>query len=356
VTIDGQIVAIGDFFRRSRRSLRNFAWVTLVCNVAVILWGAYVRLSGSGAGCGNKWPLCEGAVLPHPQHIQTLIEFTHRATSGIALLSVLCLWLWTRLAMPRRHPARYTAFAGALLVLNEALLGASLVLLGHVAGDASVARAIWLSLHSTNTMFLLAAIALTQFWVWKPSSAILPWSARYALPTLTLVLLLIVGVTGSVTALGDTLFPASSLTSALAQDFASNSPYLLRLRFLHPAMALLSAISMTWIVVTARRSRNKSLRILGAVACVVFSLQLTLGVLNLVLLTPAWLQILHLLVADVLWITIVLLAAELLTAAGTARTTAPSFDDCAPSEIWLAGNAANVRRESRLKASWRRRL
>ena len=310
-------VALGDDSMRqdSHRTLGAFAWVTLAYNVTVILWGAYVRATGSGAGCGNHWPLCNGEVIPRAQHIQTLIEFTHRVSSGIALLTVVCLWIWTRLAMPRRHPARYAGTAAVLLIFNEALLGASLVLFEHVAQDKSIARTVSLSLHSANTMLLLAAISLTAFWIWKPSSSLICWSARYATRIGALLLtLLIAGVTGAVTALGDTLFPAASLTSSLAQDFSSNSHYLLRLRIVHPAMALLAAIFLTWVIAAVWRSPNKLLRCLAGMAGIALLLQLTLGALNIVLLAPIWLQIVHLLVADILWINVVLLSAESLTA------------------------------------------
>jgi heme A synthase len=314
----GAAGALGDSSRQdSHRKLGAFAWVTLAYNVTVILWGAYVRVTGSGAGCGNHWPLCNGEVIPRAQHIQTLIEFTHRVSSGIALLTVVCLWIWTRLAMPRKHPARYAGTAAVLLIINEALLGASLVLFQHVAQDKSIARAVSLSLHSANTMLLLAAIALTAFWTWNPSSSLLRWSACYATRIGALLLILLfAGVTGAVTALGDTLFPAASLASSLAQDFSPNSHYLLRLRIVHPAVALLAAISLTWVVAAVWRSPNKALQCLAVIAGIVLILQLTLGALNVVLLAPMWLQMGHLLVADVLWITLVLLAAESLTIAG----------------------------------------
>ena len=319
-TIKGPAVALGEFSQQdSHRALGAFAWATLAYNVTVILWGAYVRVTGSGAGCGNHWPLCNGEVIPRSQHIQTLIEFTHRVTSGIALLMVVCLWIWTRLAMPRKHPARYAGTTAAVLIINEALLGASLVLFAHVAQDQSMARAVSLSLHSANTMLLLAAIALTAFWTWKPSSS-LSLHRRCGRGATRmgalLLMLLLAGATGAVAALGDTLFPATSLTSSLAQDFSSNSHYLLRLRILHPAIALLAALFLAWAVAAVWRSPNRTLQCLAVIAGIVLCLQVTLGALNVVLLAPMWLQMAHLFVADVLWITLVLLAAESLPGAG----------------------------------------
>src|SRR5262249_935120 len=116
-----------------RTSVARFAWATLWCNVAVVLWGAYVRATGSGAGCGNKWPRCGGNLLGTTVKSQTIIEFTHRLTSGIALLMVAALVIWCWRTTPRRHWARYSAVLAAIFLTNEALLGAALVLLDHVA-------------------------------------------------------------------------------------------------------------------------------------------------------------------------------------------------------------------------------
>lgn len=306
--------------RDSRRWLVAFGWATLVFNIAVILWGAYVRATGSGAGCGNHWPLCNGALTPNAS-IQTAIELTHRMTSGLLLLSVLCLWVWTRLRMPGKHPSRYAAAVAACLVVNEAFLGALLVVFEHVAQDKSIARSVWLSLHSVNTMLLVAAITLTAFWTGRPSSYVLRWptTARVVLPAL-LVIMLLVGATGTVAALGDTLFPAASLSSSFVQDFSSKSHYLLRLRILHPATALIATVLIAWFLARTWRSANKPLRKLAMVVSLILLFQLTLGVLNIVLLAPIWLQMLHLLTADVLWTTLVLLAATWISSQGASLT------------------------------------
>jgi heme A synthase len=87
----------------------RYAWGVLAYNVAVALWGAFVRATGSGAGCGNHWPLCNGAVTPQTPAWATVIEFTHRATSGIDLLLVAVLAIWAFRAFPKQHPARLGA-------------------------------------------------------------------------------------------------------------------------------------------------------------------------------------------------------------------------------------------------------
>src|ERR1017187_2983546 len=85
------------------RRFSQVAWGVLAYNMLVVLWGAFVRATGSGAGCGNRWPLCNGVIVPHAPRIETIIEFTHRATSGLALVSVAALCLWAFRLFPRGH-------------------------------------------------------------------------------------------------------------------------------------------------------------------------------------------------------------------------------------------------------------
>ena len=149
---------------RTPRAFARYAWGVLAFNVAVVLWGAYVRATGSGAGCGNHWPLCNGEVTPHAPAVATIIEFTHRATSAIDLALVVVLLAWAFRAFPRRHPVRLGATLSMLFLLTEALIGAALVLLGHVEKNASVTRAYSLSTHLINTLTLLACLTLTAWW------------------------------------------------------------------------------------------------------------------------------------------------------------------------------------------------
>lgn len=295
------------------QALARFAWATLAYNVAVILWGAYVRVTGSGAGCGNHWPLCNGDVVPQNAQTQTLIEFAHRITSGLSLIAVFTLLAWCWRKTTKGDWPRYAAAAAAILLLNEAFLGAGLVLFNYVAKDQSAGRGVFLSLHFGNTLLLLASLALTADWLSRGELrlqvAAKPW--QVVVISVGLLAVVSVGITGALAALGDTLFPAASLRSSLAQDFSASSHILLRLRLLHPFAAVAAALYILWIFVTSPvrpvRSRRKVVFLLSTLF-----VQLGLGALNVVLLAPAWLQILHLLTAEMFWITLVLVSAELL--------------------------------------------
>jgi heme a synthase len=292
------------------RSLRRFAWGVLAYNVAVIVWGSAVRATGSGAGCGDHWPLCNGTLVQHHPAVATLIEFTHRATSGIDLLCVLALFFWTFTAAPRRHLARACAAAVLILTLNEALLGALLVLLGHTAQDTSPSRAFYLGLHLTNTLLLLAALALTAHFLGRRDGTLRGTVALHS-PAVALTGLgttLIVGVTGSLAALGDTLYPAHNLLTAIEQDFSSGSSWLLRIRWFHPAVSLIAGAFVLWLIV--RSLRIPAARGLASAVLALLTLQYLLGVADLAFLAPTSLQMLHLLGADLLWIALFLLTAR----------------------------------------------
>ncbi len=142
-------------------ALRRFSWGVLVYFIAVILWGSLVRATGSGAGCGNHWPLCNGTVIQHSPRVDTMIEFTHRITSGISFFSAVGLLVWIFTGTVRGHLARAAAVASVGFTLIEAMLGALLVKLGLTAQSQSPLRAPYLALHLANTLLLLAALTLT---------------------------------------------------------------------------------------------------------------------------------------------------------------------------------------------------
>lgn len=299
------------------RPFARFAWLVLLYTLAVIAWGAYVRATGSGAGCGRHWPTCNGVVVPRAPSAATLIEFSHRVTSGFALLLVVGLAVWAFRVYPRRHVVRRAAVASVVLMVTEALVGAGLVLLELVAHDASLRRAVALPTHLVNTFFLLAAVALTAWW----STVVAPGSTgpavrlrgqggRGALVAASLAGLLLLGVSGAVTALGDTLFPAASLAEGMRQDVSPTAHFLLRLRIWHPTLALAvgALVAVTAGVVRFTRDDRRSHHFAAAVV-LLFLAQLVAGVTNLLLLVPVWMQLVHLLLADLLWIALVLLAA-----------------------------------------------
>jgi heme A synthase len=295
--------------------LAAFARLVLGWNLAVILWGAFVRASGSGAGCGAHWPLCNGEVLPRSPGLDTVIEFAHRATSGIALLLVFLLALWVFRDRPKGHPARLAAAASVFFILTEAVVGAALVLFRLVAENESAARALFMAGHLANTFLLLACLTLTAHWCATDEPVRREAFARFGWTLgLGAVGLVVVGKSGAVAALGDTLYPAQSVLGGLAQDVSSTAHFLVQLRVAHPVLALagvlLVALGASRVLQATGDDRARRL---AWTASGLALLQLAVGLLNVALLAPIWLQIVHLLAADALWIAFVLLAVRALS-------------------------------------------
>jgi cytochrome c oxidase assembly protein subunit 15 len=207
------------------RLLQRFAWCVLAYNILVVLWGAYVRATGSGAGCGSHWPLCNGEAVPRAPKLETIIEFTHRVSSGLSIILVgaLCIWVFRR--FPRASRIRRTAVFAAVTLVLEALLGAGLVLLSYVAQNASAGRAVYLSAHLINTQLLLSMLAATAWLAGNPRAS---WGWRPGILVGALAGALIAGVTGALAALGDTLFPATSLAAGIREELTGTAPLLLR--------------------------------------------------------------------------------------------------------------------------------
>jgi heme A synthase len=295
--------------------LARFARLVLGWNVAVILWGAFVRATGSGAGCGAHWPLCNGEVVPRAPALDTMVEFTHRATSGVALLLVFTLALWVFRDRPKGHPARPAAAASVLFILIEAAVGAGLVLFGLVAENDSVARALFMAGHLANTFVLLACLALAAHWCATDAAVRREAVARFGWPFAASALgLVAVGKSGAVAALGDTLYPAQSILGGLAQDVSPTAHFLVQLRVAHPILALAGVLLVAFAAGRVlQTTADASVRGLVWTVSALALAQLAVGLLNVVLLAPVWLQIVHLLLADVLWIAFVLLAVRALS-------------------------------------------
>jgi cytochrome c oxidase assembly protein subunit 15 len=293
------------------RSAR-FAWGVLLWNVAVILWGGFVRATSSGAGCGGHWPTCNGDVVPRSPSVATLIELSHRATSGVAFFAVMALGGVTFFGTPRGHAARSPAVFAMALMLGEVLIGAAIVILGHVALDPSLLHGVFTELHAGNTFLLLTALTLTahhlgggaRLQVAGRGAVVVSLAWAFAGVALTLG-------SGAIAALGDTLFPARSLAEGLAQDVSPGSHVFLHVRTMHPVFAVVAFVLVFGACVSIRGRAETPARgrRLATFALVALCFQMALGLLNLWLLVPIATQLLHLASADALFVLLVLTAA-----------------------------------------------
>src|SRR5215207_6496049 len=302
----------------------SYAWAVLAYNLVVILWGAYVRASGSGAGCGSHWPLCNGEVIPLARPVATLIEFSHRLTTGLAGMLVIGLVLGAFRGFPRGSSVRLGAALSLAFILIEGMVGALQVRLGLTADNASVGRTVIGSIHLANTFVMLAAMTLTAWWASGGAAlqlrrqSLLSWVFAVGL-----LGVLLVGASGAITALGDTLFPSDSLAEGLQADFSAGAHFLIQLRVIHPILAVLVGV---YSIVAGRLAAawrpSIATRQLSWALVALFGAQLLIGVVNVALLAPIFMQIIHLFMADLVWVALVLAAAAALGEPATARAPA----------------------------------
>lgn len=304
-----------------------YCWAVLAYTVFVIVWGAYVRATGSGAGCGAHWPACNGEVFHRPERIETMIELSHRLTSAaLGLLSIVQV-IWAFRVAPKGHVVRKAAVAGLVFVIIEGGLGAGLVLFELVADNPSSARAAVVGTHLVNTMILAACFILTAWYASGGTPIRLKDhpQTKWVLGS-ALVAMLILSAFGAITALGDTLFPIGSLREGIAQDFDPSSHFAVRMRIWHPVLAVLTSAYILALVYNLEELRDTPLKKLFAyMTGVSIFLQVALGGVNVVLLAPVWMQMVHLTLSNVLWISLLLLTASTLAQkAAVAHTTNPT--------------------------------
>lgn len=298
----------------TNRAYQRFVWGFLIYTILVILWGGVVRATGSGAGCGSHWPTCNGDVVPLAPTLETFIEYFHRITSGLMgpLALLLVGWGWRRYGW--RHRVTKAGLVTTFFILVEGAVGAGLVLFELVAYNTSSIRAFVMGVHLVNTLLLVGALGLTAYWAsgGKP----IVWRARRGLAlgiVLALLGVMIVGAFGAITALGDLLFPAESFLAGAAAKFNPNAHFSVHARLWHPALAVgISGGIFFFVVLNGRFWQAAPARLLARVSILLIFIQLAAGGLNVLLAVPLWMQIVHLLLATLLWLALLLLGARAL--------------------------------------------
>lgn len=285
---------------------RRNPWpLTLAYTIFVILFGAVVRVTGSGAGCGQHWPTCHGEIAHLPRSVETVIELTHRITSGLSVVLVVAVLWMTWRALGRRHLATRAGMWSLGFLLVEAVVGALLVLLELVGDDASWLRAVVMTLHLLNSSLLTLAL-LIAVWAFGESA---PAIGRGAPGQWTLILvlggvILLVSGSGAVTALGDTVLPvrhggAAGASEVLGRTFAaseSGAHFLERLRGVHPVLAVSGALALLWFGDRLNPGWGRRLLPWGV------GMQVLAGIANVWLSAPGWMQVVHLGLGNVVWL------------------------------------------------------
>jgi heme o synthase len=299
----------------SQRRFYRYAWGLLAYMLLVIAWGAYVRASGSGDGCGDHWPACGGVLVPElgKAAAKTWVEYAHRITSASLGLFVLGQLVWAFRAFPKKHIVRLGAMLTFILTLSEGWLGRQLVVYKLVAYSEAPQRLYWMAAHLCNTFCLVAAFALTAWWAMGKPRPNLKQGPMTALAVIALIATLGLAITGSISALGDTLYPPENHLDVMKQALLPTANTVMKARPTHPYTAVVVAMILCLVAGIAMHLRpsNDTHRMAYGVWAML-TVQMLLGLVNVGLLAPIWMQLVHLFAADVLWIIIVLLAASTL--------------------------------------------
>ena len=284
-------------------TLFNLSRTGLILSIISIIAGAVVRATGSGDGCGSSWPSCNGRVIPSLNSASEQIEFSHRAISGLLLIVTVVIFIKSfKDSVPslQKKVINYLTF----FVLLEALIGAVIVLYEWVGMNSSIPRIAAVPLHLVNTFGLLAMYTVLFKLVQNPKIKISSLIDRnFKIITFLFVL---TGATGSIAALADVLFPSESFVAGIVEDFDSTSELLTRLRVLHP---IASTVLSIMLFNESKRLEIKFNLKTNQIKILVIS-GVTLGVLNVFININIFLSVVHLLVADLLWITYIYISME----------------------------------------------
>ncbi|MGQ0600375.1 MAG: COX15/CtaA family protein [Anaerolineales bacterium] len=287
----------------------RYAWSLLAYNLVVILWGAVVSSTGAGAGCGEHWPDCNGQFVPVNPTLATLIEFSHRLSSGLDGVLVIVLVVWAFRQLPAQPRICGAALASFGFVLIEGLIGALLVRQGWTALDTSVERLIMQPLHLINTLFLLAALTLTAWWasdgapIRISGQGLRPW-----LISLGLLGVMCISGSGAIISLGDFLDQQERVRNEALV------PLLVNLRLWHPAIAITVGVGLIVMALSiSSLTPNSAARRWAYLTVGLVLAQWCVGFLNVYLRVPLWTQLVHLVLADLTWITLILWSASALS-------------------------------------------
>ena len=272
---------------------KKYSLFVLVFTLLIIFWGAWVRLSFSGDGCGNSWPLCDGNVFP--ENMKAIIEWIHRLSSGLSFIFVFILWIVTFKIYPKKHGLRWFSFSAFVLIFIEALIGAILVLSGLVGENVEKIRVLVLAVHSVNSLLLVGALTLCyKMSLWEKRGDKITENFKFKKPLIYFVCLFpLLALTGNIASLAGQLFPSESLSSALALDLLPSSHISLKIRPFHPLLAVSFLLGFVFLAFSKKQLWRPTLAVFGVVL---------FGFSTLVLLSPLWMKIVHLVLAYILWI------------------------------------------------------
>jgi cytochrome c oxidase assembly protein subunit 15 len=252
------------------RILRPLTLLLSAITYIILLQGALVTNTGSGQGCGQNWPLCKGTFMPEWDY-NAIIEFSHRAVTGLCGIGVLLLiYLVYRYQTTRR--IRFLSLVTLSTVITQSLLG---------AGNVLWPQPKWiLALHFGISLICFSAVLLTTvdvFQAGKPSperAAIDPGFRRWTLQTMLFFYVIVylgafVRHTGA--ALACTGFP--DCNGSLFPGFSGQ----VGAAFAHRVAAFLGLILIIRLTLLALKQPSGAVRRAGIASLVLIVAQIATG-------------------------------------------------------------------------------
>ncbi|MBX3245292.1 MAG: heme A synthase [Acidobacteria bacterium] len=293
------------------KAFYRYAVFTVVYNVIVILWGVFLRASHSGDGCGQHWLTCQGEAIPSAPELKTVIEFSHRITTALAGIVVIVLVIWAFQAFKKGSIVRKLSVLSLIFIIIEGAIGGGLVLTGNTAGNWTPTRPYWTAGHLINTFILVGFLTLTAWYAGgreyvKVNSGKLRW-----LLILGVAAIFITGISGSMAALTNMLFPSDTIAEGIAKDFDPDSHILLRLRIIHPILSVLLSVFLIFIAGWVRKFAEGNAAVVrwSNALSILIIFQVVFGAATLLMLAPIVMQLGHLLLADLVWIAFIVMFA-----------------------------------------------
>ena len=297
----------------------KYSLYLLLLNLFVIAWGVFVRASDSGDGCGSHWPLCDGSKEPLNGWVSRLIEGFHRLSTSLDGILIIVLLIWAYRAYEKGSQVRKAAGVAFLFTLIEGFIGAVLVKDKLVTTNASVFRAEVMSFHVISTFFLVSSITLCAYLGTGKTLRIKGQGAVGWMTGLGFLLVAIMGVSGAISALGHTLDPVKNVLKAAANP---HTFWMVRFQPYHPLLALAVGMMLLLIVgVVSNLRPSPRVKLTGALFLWIYGFELVLGFVNITLLAPIWMQMLHLATAEAVIISLAWFSAEVLQSGVRAKDT-----------------------------------
>ena len=298
------------------RSIRRIGYVALVLGFAQVVFGAIVRITGSGMGCGDHWPDCYGAFTPAHDAPTLLVEISHRY--GAAALSIAIIALFVITWMKRDEPG----VGGTGGTLRPALLALLLVVVAAVFGAITVKLGLnpfVVVTHLAIAMSLLAVLVVVVVRAGGFGSRSVP--ARYqrtlrsgrAAVGLTFLALVLGALTANTPGAAQSCQGFPWCRAILVHGAPLN------IQIIHRVIALLLLGHLIGVVAgVRRRAETRVVRVAATSALGVVLLQILVAAAMVELSLPAGLRSLHQALGTALWIVVVALTA---LANGTAAMT-----------------------------------